>query len=194
VAGDVGAILRGQQLAQATPVIPGTGLATGPPGVGKPAALAAPPFIGNYNDTPATPPASTVTPPAVPAPQTTTMATRPASQTAPVRDLSTIKPTDMTQPEWLKYYRTTPTPQELVDRGVVQPADAPEFRKAQADLAKAEAAAAANRAAAQNAANQTQSGLMPQDQVARLIQASNDADKTVEAARDKYTTLLHDTT
>jgi hypothetical protein len=101
----------------------------------------------------------------------------------------------MTLPEWLTYYRTTPTPDELVQRGIILPADAPEFRDAQSALQEAETNAARTRAAAQAAVNQAQGGItVPQDQIARLMQASNDADKNAQAARDKYNSLLHDTT
>jgi len=204
---DVGAMLQGVQEARAAPLVRGTGQEAGPssavatlgqqptpqPGWGS--------VVGNYNAGPAaaapTPSAPTptpaVTPPVQPGTQQPTLTPKPASQTAPVRDLSTIKPTDMTQPEWLDYYRQTPTPQQLVDRGIILPKDAPEFRQAQADLQKAEAEAATNRSAAQNATNQAGSGLIDQSQVARLIQASIDADRNVQTARQKYDDLLHDT-
>jgi hypothetical protein len=210
-------ISRGMTTAQQTPLIPGQigGASAGP--AGRPATLAtaaaplgsaqpAPPGTyggppGTYGGPPGTAPPAAVPPPAAPAaqpasqPPAPALAPKPISQTAPVRDLSTIKPTDMTLPEWQRYYRTTPTPDELVQRGIVLPADAPEFRDAQSALQEAEANAARTRAAAQNAVNQAQVGItVPQDQIARLMQASNDADKNAQAARDKYNGLLHDTT
>lgn len=100
----------------------------------------------------------------------------------------------MTQPEWLQYYRHDPTPDEAARRGIILPANAPEFQQASADLDRATQLAAANRAAAQNATNMAQRGMLDQGQVAKLIQASNDADKAEEAARQKVTDLLHDTT
>jgi hypothetical protein len=79
--GVVGALMQGVNIAQATPIVPGTGLTAGPPTIGKPATLAtttpqstaAPITIGNYNDTPA----PTTTPPAQPVPQQPTQADQP---------------------------------------------------------------------------------------------------------------------
>jgi hypothetical protein len=209
VAGDVGAILRGQQLAQSTPVIPGTGLVTGPSTIGAPAKLAtttpwggppgAAPTIGNYNDTPATPARSTATPPVVPAAQPSTQQPTPTPAPAVPTPAApgplsknpdgTFTIPDEKLPSVLDYqarYRHVPSPEEMQQRGLVLPDNPQAVQTAYAGVQEAEREAAAAHTAADSI---MRTGIGGTD-ASRAIQAANAADKNAADARNAYTNLI----